>query len=301
MHPAPSVILFTVLSGLGFGILFYLDAGVLHPTGTGALFAFGAAYGAAVAGLLASTFHLGNPQRALRAFTQWRTSWLSREGWASVAALMASAPVALSAAFGPADRGPGIGVLGLVGAGLCIATITCTSMIYAQLKTVPRWNHWTTPLLYLLFALAGGAILTTSGQTAGALCVLLGAAMFFTYRLGDKQFSARGSSLAAATGLGAAGAVRVFAPAHTAGNYVMKEMIHGVGRKHARKLRAISVWCAALLPAALLIVFPASLPVAFLALALHLGGAFTQRWLFFAEAEHVVSHYYGRPVGAPGR
>jgi len=31
-----------------------------------------------------------------------------------------------------------------------------------------------------------------------------------------------------------------------------------------------------------------------LALILHLGGAFASRWLFFAEAEHVVGLYYQR-------
>ena len=74
MHPAPSVILFTVLSGVGFGFLCVLNLGLIHPTGLGGLVAFAIGYAFAVAGLLASTFHLGNPQRALRAFTQWRTS-----------------------------------------------------------------------------------------------------------------------------------------------------------------------------------------------------------------------------------
>ena len=31
-----------------------------------------------------------------------------------------------------------------------------------------------------------------------------------------------------------------------------------------------------------------------LAVATHLAGLFVERWLFFAEAEHVVSLYYGR-------
>ncbi len=82
MHPAPSVIVFTVLSGLGFGLLFFLTLGVVRPAGLGAFAAFGMGYALAVAGLVASTFHLGHPERALLAFTQWRTSWLSREAWA---------------------------------------------------------------------------------------------------------------------------------------------------------------------------------------------------------------------------
>ena len=80
MHPAPSVIIFTVFSGLGFGMLVFLGLGFPAVTGWVAFFLYAIAYAAAVGGLMASTFHLGNPQRALRAFTQWRTSWLSLHG-----------------------------------------------------------------------------------------------------------------------------------------------------------------------------------------------------------------------------
>ena len=287
MHPAPSVILFTVLSGLGFGFLTVLDLGLMRPAGPGALAAFGFGYGCAVAGLLASTFHLGNPQRALRAFSQWRTSWLSREGWASVAALAATGPVALKAVGGTAP-----GPIGLIAALLCAAAILCTSMIYAQLKTVPRWHHWTTPLGFFAFAAAGAAILSATGWLAAIICLILGGVMLMAFRSGDGRFAAAGASLGSATGL--AGQVRVFAPPHTSPNYVMREMVHHVGRKHARKLRMIALIFAALLPATLLLILPAGLPAAALALLVHLVGAFAQRWLFFAEAEHVVSHYYGR-------
>jgi sulfite dehydrogenase (quinone) subunit SoeC len=298
MHPAPSVILFTVLSGLGFGFLCALDLGLIHPVGTFALIAFGLGYAFATIGLLASTFHLGNPQRALLAFTQWRTSWLSREGWASVAALVATAPVALFAVLGAEGPGPGLRLWGMIAALLCVATIFCTSMIYAQLRTVPRWNHWTTPVLFLAFSAAGAGILAGLGGFAVLLCITLGAAMLAAFALGDGRFAEQGASLAAATGLGGSGDVRVFMPAHTAGNYVMREMVHVVGRKHARKLRIIAVAFAAILPALVLLILPYGLVTTLLALGLHLIGAFAQRWLFFAEAEHVVSHYYGRPAMA---
>ena len=99
MHPAPSVIIFTVLSGLGLGFLAYLGVGVIQPTGLNAFLIYAVAYGFAGGGLLVSAAHLGNPQRALKAFTQWRTSWLSREAWFSVGALLVMAPVALLAIF----------------------------------------------------------------------------------------------------------------------------------------------------------------------------------------------------------
>jgi DMSO reductase anchor subunit len=290
MHPAPSVILFTVLSGAGFGFLFFLNLGLAGGTGLGVLPAYALAFVLAMAGLVASTFHLGNPQRALRAFSQWRTSWLSREGWFSVGALGLSALTAL-------DRTGGgrFSLIGVAAAMLCAATILATAMIYAQLKTVPRWNHWTTPLTFFAFAATGGLILSARGWPAGLMCLILGAVMVLAFREGDRQFLARGQTINAATGL--AGEVRPFAPPHTSPNYVMTEMIHQVGRKHARKLRLIALLAAGLIPAALLLVLPAGLPAALLAFAVHLCGALAQRWLFFAEAEHVVSHYYGRPAG----
>ncbi len=45
-------------------------------------------------GLLSSTLHLGNPQRAWRALSQWRSSWLSREG---VMAMLTFVPLLWSA------------------------------------------------------------------------------------------------------------------------------------------------------------------------------------------------------------
>ena len=96
MHPAPSVIAFTVFSGFGFGLMVFLGLGWPAPRGTPAFLWWGLAYACAVGGLTASTLHLGNPERALMAFSQWRSSWLSREAWAAVATLILCAPTALS-------------------------------------------------------------------------------------------------------------------------------------------------------------------------------------------------------------
>src|SRR6266702_3724368 len=89
MHPAYSVILFTTASGAGLGLLTWLAFfGLLDlvPTERWLGFTgFGLALALLTAGLLASTAHLGRPERAWRAFSQWRTSWLSREGVMAVA------------------------------------------------------------------------------------------------------------------------------------------------------------------------------------------------------------------------
>ncbi len=286
MHPAPSVIVFTVLSGLGFGFLAFLALGQPAVAGATAFLVWGAGYGLAVAGLLASTFHLGNPQRALLAFTQWRTSWLSREAWASVAALLTLAPVALADIFGWPLRW----VFAIPGAALAVLTVLCTAMIYSQIRAVPRWHHWTTPAVFAGFAATGGAILACQ-PLAPALAVALSFLLWTAYRLGDAQFARAGQTLGTATGL--AGQIAVFEWPHTGDTWLLREMIHTVGRRHADRLRVVAILGAGLVPAAILLVLPGITATA-LAAAVHLLGALAARWLFFAEAEHVVGLYYGR-------
>jgi DMSO reductase anchor subunit len=289
MHPAPSVIVFTVLSGAGFGLLGFLGLGRPAPAGWPAFLLWGLGYGLTAAGLLASTFHLGRPERAWRAFTQWRTSWLSREAWASILALLLLAPVALGAWTGVAVPG----WLGPLGALACAGAVLSTAMIYAQLQTVPRWNHGLTPVIFAGFALTGGAILSGQTTPAAVLCLGLSGLLALSFRIGDGRFRASGATLATATGLGTIGAPAVFELPHTGGTYLTREMIHVVGRRHAARLRVIAIGLSGLVPALALVVLPAG-PGAALAAAVHLTGALAARWLFFAEAEHVVGLYYGQ-------
>ena len=289
MHPAPSVIIFSVLSGLGFGLLAYLGAGIIAPAGWTAFLWWGLGYALAVAGLLSATFHLGNAKNAVKAFSQWRTSWLSREAWAAVATLMMLAPVALSDWLGLEwPRG-----LGYLGAGLALFTVFTTSMIYTQIKAVPRWNHWINPVMFVAFSLAGGAVLAGQGF-AVYLLLALAAVLICVWQIGDQQFTKRAQTMGTATGLGVIGEVTVFEQPHTGGNYLMREMIYVVGRKHAQKLRAIALILACVVPAMILAFLPSAAGVFTIAAASHLIGAFTARWLFFAEAEHVVGLYYGQ-------
>ncbi|KUP91333.1 dimethyl sulfoxide reductase anchor subunit family protein [Tritonibacter horizontis] len=295
MHPAPSVIAFTTLSGLGFGLLFFLGLGLPAVTGGVAFVFFTIAYGLAVGGLLASTFHLGRPERAWKAFSQWRTSWLSREGCCAVAALLTMGLYAIGAIF--LDRHwPFVGALG---AALSIGTVFTTSMIYAQLRTVPRWNMMPlTPALFLTLALAGGALLAGQQDQATGLLGLAGLTLLAYWHQGDRAFATSGTTLASATGLGRIGQVRAFEPPHTGTNYLLREFVHVVGRKHAQKLRVIGFALAIGLPLLLLLVPVSGLALkhalAGLAVLSHMAGVVCTRWLFFAEAEHVVGLYYGK-------
>lgn len=289
MHPAPSVIIFTTLSGLGFGLLIWLGLGLSVPTGWVAFAFFAIAYLLAVGGLLASVFHLGHPERAPKAFTQWRTSWLSREAWLSVGALLVMALYGAGLVFWGARWAP----LGWLGAALCLGTVIATSMIYAQMRTVPRWRTWLTPALFLALSLGGGALLAGKALPAAILLSVAAILQIAWWMRGDGALARSGTDLGSATGLGDIGTPRAFEPPHTGTNYLTREFIHVVGRRHAQKLRAIAFMLGYVLPI-LILGLPLSHAAAALAVVSHLAGILASRWLFFAEAEHVVGLYYGK-------
>ncbi|WP_170329464.1 dimethyl sulfoxide reductase anchor subunit family protein [Ruegeria arenilitoris] len=294
MHPAPSVIIFTTCSGLGFGLLFFLGLGQPAVTGLVAFVFYAIAYALAVGGLLASTFHLGHPERAWKAFSQWKSSWLSREGVCAVAALIIMGLYALGAVF----AGSHWTILGWIGALLSLATVFTTSMIYTQLKTIPRWNMNLTPAMFLSFSLAGGALLAGAEALAPWLLAVAGAVQLAYWAKGDGALAQSGTNLGTATGLGSRGSVRAFEPPHTGTNYLLREFVHVVGRKHAQKLRVISFGLAFVLPLLLILIPVSGVAIkhvfALLAVLSHLTGVVVSRWLFFAQAEHVVGLYYGK-------
>jgi DMSO reductase anchor subunit len=310
MHPAASVILFTVTSGAGYGLLFWLALlGCLQavPLGRGVgLAGFGAAILLITAGLLASTFHLGHPERAWRALTQWRSSWLSREG---VLALLVYPP-ALTLAAGWLLVGHLDGLYAAAGwatALLVPATVLATAMIYASLKPIPQWRNRWVPAAYLALALASGGLwLGLLGSLFGAAqarsCALAVAGLLLAAWVKRRYWRAIDgapvlATVADATGLGRLGAARLLERPHTAPNYLQKEMGFVIARKHAARLRRL-VLGGLLLAAALLALaalLPASWAAALAALALLSGmlATLAERWLFFAEATHTVNLYYG--------
>lgn len=305
MHPAISVIFFTVISGAGFGFMAMLGLGTPTPEGPMAAFLISGVAGVlAVAGLLASTFHLGHPERALRAFSQWRTSWLSREGVLAVVTLILFAIYVLIWMA----SGERIWILGLLVALGAIATVFATSMIYAQLRTVPHWNLQQTPLCYLLFAATCGVLLAASfapggtiygmpGSLLGMMELLIAwAAKVLWWQSAKKAtLAASGSTVETATGLGQIGKVRLLERPHTGENYLTKEMVHVIGRKHATKLRLIALVLGCVIPILICIAVLATNAAnlwLLLAFGFLMAGLFVERWLFFAEAKHSVSLYY---------
>src|SRR5271170_7360143 len=163
MHPALSIVLFTTSSGTGFALLLLLGLGAplgLLPSSAGFAFAgLAVGVGLAVAGLVSSAFHLGRPERSFRAFSQWRSSWLSREGVFAVLTFVPLSVFGIGWVFFGATRGF-VGLCGILAAALAAATIYCTGMIYASLKPVHQWhNRWVVPNYLALGIMAGFLLL----------------------------------------------------------------------------------------------------------------------------------------------
>ena len=301
MHPALSIIAFTTLSGLGFGAMAWLGVGLVPTGGLLRWIAVPLAFAIAVAGLLASTRHLLRPERAKFALSQWRSSWLSRE------AVLAIATLAL---FGLDSvlwllLGIRSGYLGVLVAALAGATVWSTGMIYAQLKTVPRWNTRLTAACFVAFALSSGALFAATfgghdqGRSTGTALFMLAIAWALKWqwwkRAEKATLESAGASPEDATGLAEIGLVRPFELPHTAPNWLMKEMVFEVGRNRADALRKVALGLGLALPL-LLVLLSGYGGALFLLLALlsHMAGLFAERWLFFAEAQHAVAAYYGK-------
>ena len=311
MHPAPSVILFTIASGAGYGLLFLL--GLAAPLGLVpadrwlGLTGLGLALGLITLGLLSSTFHLGHPERAWRALSQWRSSWLSREG---VVALATYVPAALFG-FGWViweDLQGVWAVCALLAAAGAAVTVACTGMIYASLKPIRQWcNGWVVPV-YLAFAVMTGALWLNAIlqlfdlqrpwiQFLAPILLLLGWGLklgyWFTLR------DAGPSSPESATGLGALGRVRLLDPPHTEENYLLREMGFRIARRHAERLRGSALIFGLGVPFFLsgAAIASSGWLAALIAVAAALSGSLgvaIERWLFFAEARHSVTLYYGQ-------
>ncbi len=308
MKPAGSIVFFTTASGAGYGMLFWL--GLLSTTGhlPGAIWygltALVIAGALVTAGLLASTAHLGNPQRAWRALSQWRSSWLSREG---VAALLTYVPALLLAVSWLIDPHPAV-LPALVAAVLAMITVYCTAMIYASLKPIRQWHNSFVAPFYLLAALFSGAICLAAvtgfanPAAAAILAVIamltgLAAAVLKLFYWRHIDTTAGASTIASATGLGHLGRVRSFEAPHSEENYLLKEMGFRIARKHAARLRAYALLLSFAIPLAILLgVVAGVLPVTLIVVAAVCAmlGMLLERWLFFAEATHTVTLYYGR-------
>lgn len=323
MKPAFSVIFLTTLIGAGQGLflaLFTAQAyalfGLLPMPDGHAFFAHGCAMALLflIGGLAASFFHLGRPERAWRAATQWRTSWLSREvvilpafmgvvflygvahllGWKPALATLSSGIVVDATA-----------VLGGIGTLLAFALYVCTGMVYACLRFLREWHTPLTVANYLLLGAGSGFTLAAAFSTQAApdlapffagwaiVINVLGLASRVVSLIRNARLKPK-SSLQSAIGVKHPRIVQKTQGA-MGGSFNTREFFHG---KPAGLLRSVK-W--------LFLVAAFAVPITLLAIAVSGSGAgvllpavfviqylglLAERWFFFAQANHPQNLYY---------
>jgi DMSO reductase anchor subunit len=311
MNPAISVIVFTTASGMGYGMLVLLAVfavgGLLPQNQWFGILAFGFAFGTITFGLLVSAYHLGRPERIWLSFSQWRSSWLSRQAILAVAVYVPGLLFAFGMVVLGTYKAPW-GMLGMIAAVLSVMTVYCTGMIYATLRPVHAWSNRATVPNYLALALWTGMvwlnflvhIFGAAHPVIAMVLVVSGFVSFYMKRRSWRQIdtAAHLSDTAAATGLGDLGKIRLLDVPNTQQNFVQHEMVFQIGRKHSEKLRRYAFYGLFAVPLPILMVTMESapwlaIPSAFLGAVMVTVGVLIERWLFFAEATHTVSLYYG--------
>jgi sulfite dehydrogenase (quinone) subunit SoeC len=315
VKPSLSIIFFTVSSGAGLGLLALLSlADVLGH----ALPADAVLQGIVLAlvligaGLASSALHLAKPANAWRAFARFKTSWLSREAVFSVCLF----PVALAygALAWSEDNGPLIALIAIAATLLSWAVLVSTAMIYASLKPIRQWHSFWTPITYLLLGHWSGAVLLLGlarihGSHVQAFAWL--AAVLGIAALGAKigQWRAinagAGDALTIERAIGVEDGVhppgmtvaraRLFDAGHSHGTFLTHEFGFVLGRDNAVKLRIAALSAGFVVPFLWVVSGVAGAGTAWFAALLCLCGLLSERWLFFAEAQHTVRLYHGTP------
>ncbi len=296
MRPAFSVLFLTTLIGAGQGLfitLFFCEllVGASLPEN----FLLGGAVLVLVLsalGGISSVFHLGHPERAWRAMTMWRTSWLAREGIALPAFMAVVFAYALAhwLNFGHTLA---IGVIGVV---FAIVLFVCTGMIYAAIKVLKEWSHPLTIVNFIVLGCASGTTLAAAyaAYAAPDLVAGLAKAAFALTVLGllTRAVSLwRNATLRPTSTLQTAIGIRhphivQKAQGSLGGSYNTREFFHGKSPAFVRGILVALLLGSFVLPLALVLTLPL---LAFVAQYL---GLLAERWYFFAEAQHPQNLYY---------
>ncbi len=322
MRPDASVLLLTTLIGVGqgfflalFTVQLYALAGLLPDQDGHAFYAHGSLIALLflIGGLIASFFHLGRPERAWRAATKWRTSWLSREvivlpAFMGVVFLFGAAHLAgFRAAVWTLPSGIAIDatvVLGVLGTVLAFALFVCTAMIYACL---PFLREWASPLTVANFVLLGGA----SGFTLAAVFAAVVAPELTRFFVGWAivitllGFASRAASLVRNQHLKPKStlqtAVGIKHPrivqksmGFMGGSFNTREFFHGRSTRILRSVKWGFLLAAFAAPLVLLAMgwAGAATPVLLAAFVVQYLGLLAERWFFFAQANHPQNLYY---------
>jgi len=321
MNPAFSVIFLTTLIGVGQGLFIAMVFGQVYAllenqaVNSGSFFAGGAIYALLFlgAGLFASFFHLGHPERAWRAATRWRTSWLSREVIALPAFMfMVTVYAALHyfqydpTLFGTAavPHSHLTVIVGMVGMVACFVLFVCTGMIYACLKFLQEWASPLTVVNYILLGMASGYTFAAFYAKAAnsplidyysnwAIILTLVALVTRSASLIRNARIKHKSSLRTAIGVRHVN-IQQKAQGAMGGSFNTREFFHGKSRMFIRNIKWIFLMLVFPLPVLMLLVGlnEQSALILCAAFAIQYVGLLLERWFFFAQANHPQNLYY---------
>jgi len=313
MHPAFSVIFFTVTSGAGYALigllalLNFLYLGMLFDKNTFFIIASTAVV-LFTMGLVSSTFHLANPKNAWRAFMRFRTSWLAREGLLAIIFY----PILFLYLYlifidYQIENFMLMQIYSFLILFLSLLIIYCTGMIYACLKTIPQWNTYWTPINYVTIGLFLGGLLLfflliTNNYNVDPyklylLVIIITAFItkliyYFSIKLPSHDISQATNAAIKLKNT----SVRLLDVGHTGGTFLTDEFGYDVGEKRLLRIKIFSIFSGFFAPFCLIYVYCylyESILLCFMAIILAFLGMIAERWLFFAQAKHVVNLYHG--------
>lgn len=282
MHPPISVVIFTVLSGFGLGLFSVL---VLIGTVHDGIHILLTSLALILIGMSASVFHLANPKNGWRAITCFRTSWLSRE----IVFLLLFLPVLLFLIVSNYFQLNLIAtsILAYIGLALAFLIIYSTGMIYACLKTVPEWHSLLTPVNYILISLASGSVLysslfeTKNMLTVSVLVIALIAKIKYYFHCGKPTKITINNALGLENKK-----INLLDSGHSSPNFIDKEFGYKMSSLNIIYLRVLVAILSFIIPLILLILNCYQSCVFVM-----LFGLLLERWLFFADTNHVVNLY----------
>ncbi|MDX1811118.1 MAG: DmsC/YnfH family molybdoenzyme membrane anchor subunit [Gammaproteobacteria bacterium] len=311
MHPAFSVIFLTTLIGVAQGLFTALLLGQVFDLAdanvnfgdnfytVGALLSLLFCGG----GLVASVFHLGHPERGWRAFSQWRTSWLSREV-IMLPTFMFFVFLYMVMSFTGAST-HSLLLVGLLGLVASFLLFYCTGMIYACLSFLREWATPLTIVNFILFGCASGFSFAAfyAAMAAPELVATFGwfAIVFTIMSLGTRYWTlARNKALkenaktTTNTATGFRGRVVQRSQGQMGGSYNTREFFHGATESLVQNIKAIFMVLVFPVPVVLLFIGMGSESafMLFIAFAVQYLGLLAERWYFFAQVNHPQNIYY---------
>ncbi|MDT8283189.1 MAG: DmsC/YnfH family molybdoenzyme membrane anchor subunit [Gammaproteobacteria bacterium] len=322
MHPAFSVIFLTTLIGVGQGLFLALYTGQLYSVikvlpvqNSPGFYGYGSllAMSFLAAGLAASFFHLGHPERAWRSAAMWKTSWLSREvivlpAFMSTTFMYAMIHISgwnpvlfsLSKDF-IVDLSLLVGAINTI---LAFSLFICTAMIYAGIKFLQEWATPLTVVNYTLLGMASGFALSTVFAAyvdsdlihfyAGwAIVLTLSAFITRSASLIRNNSIKYKSNLSSAIGIRHT-KIKQIAQGSMGGSFNTREYFHGAKPALFKSIKWIFLALVFVVPVGLLsAALTTNISALFLlAFIIQYLGLLAERWFFFAQANHPQNLYY---------